>query len=223
MPAETFTKTTVDVSDRVRTTFGDTSGAQVTDAMMIRWINDGQQEIINNNPVLKGTKYSDYIAEQTEYTFPTDAVQFIEAVYVDGRPIKNLSPQEYREYILQMDPEVKNTSDYPAIWYERNGVITFYPKGTKTYTGGLKLEYVKTPAPINAISSSTYLTIPDRYLNQLVDYVLAQALELDENYSAAQYKQAQFRDGLDRLSQKENVSQIDMYPTVMMDPEDYYG
>jgi hypothetical protein len=223
MPAETFTKTTVDVSDRVRTTFGDTSGAQVTDAMMIRWINDGQQEIINNNPVLKGTKYSDYIAEQTEYTFPTDAVQFIEAVYVDGRPIKNLSPQEYREYILQMDPEVKIVSDYPAIWYERNGVITFYPKATKTYTNGLKLEYVKTPAAINSISSSTLLTIPDRYLNQLVDYVLAQALELDENYSAAQYKQAQFRDGLDRLSQKENVSQIDMYPTVMMDPEDYYG
>lgn len=223
MPAETFTKTTVDVSDRVRTTFGDTSGAQVTDAMMIRWINDGQQEIINNNPVLKGTKYSDYIAEQTEYTFPTDAVQFIEAVYVDGRPIRNLTPQEYREYVLQMDPEVKIVSDYPAVWYERNGVITFYPKATKTYTNGLKLEYVKTPASINAISSSTYLTIPDRYLNHLVDYVLAQALELDENYSAAQYKQAQFRDGLDRLSNKENVSQIDMYPSVMMDPEDYYG
>jgi hypothetical protein len=41
--------------------------------------------------------------------------------------------------------------------------------------------------------------------------------------SAAQYKQAQFRDGLDRLSNKENVSQIDMYPTCMMDPDDYYG
>lgn len=223
MPAETFTKTTVDVSDRVRTTFGDTSGAQITDAMMIRWINDGQVAIINSNPVLKGTKYSDYIAGQTEYTFPTDSVQFIEAIYVDGRPIKNVTPQEYREYVLEMDPEVTTTAAYPDIWYERNGVITFYPKGTTTYTNGLKLEYVKTPADINAISSSTYLTIPDRYLSHLVEYVLAQALELDENYSAAQYKQAQFRDGLDRLSNKENVSQIDMYPTVMMDPEDYYG
>ena len=223
MPAETFTKTTVDVSDRVRTTFGDTSGAQVTDAMVIRWINDGQREIINNNPVLKATKYTNFTAGQTEYTFPTDSVQFIEAVYVDGRPIKNLSPQEYREYILEMDPEVETTSAYPAIWYERNGVITFYPKPTTTYVNGLKLEYVKTPADINSISSATYLTIPDKYFNQLVDYVLAQALELDENYIAAQYKQAQFREGLDRLNQKENISQNDMYPTVMMDPEDYYG
>lgn len=223
MPAETFTKTTVDVSDRVRTTFGDTSGAQVTDAMMIRWINDGQQEIINNNPVLKGTKYTDYTAGVTEYTFPTDSVQFIEAVYIDGRPIKNLSPQEYREYVLEMDPELEALSAYPAIWYERNGVITFYPKGTTTYVNGLKLEYVKTPASINTISSSTYLTIPDRYLNHLVDYVMSQALELDENYTASQYKQAQFRDGLDRLNQKENISQLDAYPTVMMDPDDYYG
>lgn len=223
MPAETFTKTTVDVSDRVRTIFGDTSGAQVTDAMMIRWINDGQQEIINNNPVLKGTKYTDYTAGTTEYTFPTDSVQFIEAVYVDGRPIKNLSPQEYREYVLEMDPELEALSAYPAIWYERNGVITFYPKGTTTYVNGLKLEYVKTPAAINAISSSTYLTIPDRYLNHLVDYVMSQALELDENYIAAQYKTSQFREGLDRLNQKENISQLDMYPTVMMDPDDYYG
>lgn len=223
MPAETFTRTTVDVSDRIRTTFGDTSGAQVTDAMVIRWINDGQREIINNNPVLKATKYTNFVAGQTEYTFPTDAVQFIEAVYVDGRPIKNLSPQEYREYILETDPEVEETSAYPAIWYERNGVITFYPKPTTTYANGLKLEYVKTPADINAISSGTNLTIPDRYFNQLVDYVLARALELDENYSAAQYKTAQFREGLDRLNQQENVSQRDMYPTVMMDPDDYYG
>ena len=223
MPAETFNRTTVDVSDRVRTTFGDTSGAQVTDAMMIRWINDGQREIINNNPVLKATKYTNFTAGQTEYTFPTDSVQFIEAVYVDGRPIKNLSPQEYREYILETDPEVEQTSAYPAIWYERNGVITFYPKPTTTYTNGLKLEYVKTPTDINSISSSVYLTIPDRYFNQLVEYVLVQALELDENYSAAQYKQSQFREGLDRLSQKENISQNDMYPTVMMDPDDYYG
>lgn len=223
MPAETFTKTTVDVSDRVRSTFGDTSGAQVTDAMMIRWINDGQDEIINNNPVLKGTKYSDYTAGQTEYTFPTDAVQYIEAVYIDGRPIKNLTPQEFREYVLQLDPKAVAVSDYPAVWYERNGVITFYPKATVTYVNGFKLEYVKSPADINTISTSTYLSIPDRYMMQLVDYVMSQALQLDENYTAAQYKTAQFREGLDRLSQKENISQLDAYPVVMMDPEDYYG
>jgi hypothetical protein len=44
MPAESFTYTTFDVYERVRSLFGDTSGAQITDQMVLRWINDGQQE-----------------------------------------------------------------------------------------------------------------------------------------------------------------------------------
>lgn len=222
MPAETFINTTSDVADRVRTTFGDTSGAQITDAMIVRWINDGQQEIVNNNAILKATKYSDYVATQTEYTFPTDSVQFIEAIYVQNRPIKNVSPQEYREFVLAEDPELEATSDFPAIWYERNGVITFYPKAETTYASGLKLEYVKSPAPVTSISTSVVLSIPDRYLNELVNYVLSQALETDENYSAAEVKRGHFREGLDRMNLKENISQIDAYPSIMSDPEEYY-
>jgi hypothetical protein len=221
MPAETFTSTTADVADRVRTIFGDTSGSQVTDAMLIRWINDGQLEIVNNNPVLKAVKYTNFVAGQTEYTFPTDAVQFIEAVYVSGRPVKNVSPQEFREYILAQDPTLDATSEYPDIWYERAGVITFYPKPQTSYTNGLKLEYVKTPTAVTSISTVQVLSIPDRYLNQLVNYVLAQALETDENYTAADRVRSQFREGLDRMNLKENVSQIDSYPSVMPDPEDY--
>jgi hypothetical protein len=50
---------------------------------------------------------------------------------------------------------------------------------------------------------------------------MMQALEYDENYSAAQLKMAQFRDGLDRLNYKENISQSDMYPGVSPDINDY--
>jgi len=222
MPAETFTSTSADVADRVRTTFGDTSGSQITDAMIIRWINDGQLEIINNNSVLKATKYTDYLAGQSEYTFPTDAVQYIEAIYVSGRPIKNVSPQEFREYILAQDPTLEAVAEFPNIWYERAGVITFYPKGDTTSINGLKLEYVKSPTAITSISANQLLSIPDRYLNHLVDYVLAQALEMDENYTAADRIRSHFREGLDRMTLKENLSQIDYYPSILPDPEDYH-
>ena len=221
MPAEKFTSSTADVADRVRTIFGDTSGAQITDAMIIRWINDGQLEIVNNNPVLKATRYSDYTAGQAEYTFPSDAVQFIEAIYISGRPVKNVSPQEFREYILAQDPTTEASSEYPDIWYERAGVITFYPKPLNTYVNGLKLEYVKSPTNVTTVSTSQILSIPDRYLNELVNYVLAKALETDENYTAADRVRSHFREGLDRLTLKENVSQIDYYPSILPDPEDY--
>ena len=219
MPAEIFTRTALDVITRVKTQFGDNSGAQLTDPVIIRWINDGQQEIVNNNPILKDTKYTNVVAGQAEYTFPEDRVQYIEAVFIDGRPIKNLSPQSFRDFILADDPSTEATAKYPDVWYERAGVITFYPTPNESFADGLKLEYVKMPSLVTAPESP--LGIPDRYLIQLVNYCMMQALEYDENYSAAQFKASQFRDGLDRLSYKENVSQTDMYPSVSPDINDY--
>jgi hypothetical protein len=209
MPAETFTRTTLDVADRVKVSFGDTSGSQITDDMLIRWINDGQQEIVNNNAILKDTKFSDVIAAQSDYTFPTDKVQYIEAVYIDGRPVKNVTPQEFREFILKEDPNLIAKADVPLLWQERAGI------------GGLKLEFVKQPTAIATISGATILSIPDRYLNELVSYVMAQALELDENFNAAEVKRGHFREGLDRQYLRENTSQISKYPQVMADPDDY--
>jgi hypothetical protein len=221
MPAELFTKQAVDVITRVKTQFGDNSGAQLTDAVIIRWINDGQQEIVNNNAILKDTKIGDIVAGQAEYTFPTDKVQYIEALYVEGRPIKNLSPQGARDFILATDPTLAARGDYPELWYERGGVITLYPVPQKSFPNGLKMEYVKQPVAVTAIGPGSLLSIPDRYLNELVSYVMANALEMDENFNAAEIKRGQFREGLDRQYLRENTSQISKYPQVMADPDDY--
>jgi hypothetical protein len=221
MPAETFTRKTQDVADRVKVSFGDTSGSQITDAMIIRWINDGQQEIVNNNAILKDTKFSNIVANQSDYSFPNDKVQYIEAIYINGRPVRNVTPQEFREYILREDPNLVAKADIPLLWQERAGIITFYPTPQTAFANGLKMEFVKQPTPVTAISSSALLSIPDRYLNELVSYVMAQALELDENFNAAELKRGHFREGLDRQYLRENTSQISKYPQVMADPDDY--
>ena len=219
MPAELFTKTALDVISRIKTQFGDSSGAQLTDVAIIRWINDGQQEIVNNNAILKDVKFSTIVKGQAEYSFPSDKVQYIEAVYVNNRPIRNLSAQGAREFILQQDPQTEQVADTPLIWYERAGIITFYPVPDKEYVNGLKLEYVKMPDDVTV--ATDILSIPDRYLNELVNYCMIQALEFDENYAAAQAKAGQFRDGLDRLYLKENLSQNDLYEQILPDPLDY--
>lgn len=219
MPAEEFTHTGTDVADRVRSQFGDVSGAQLADAAILRWINDGQREIVNSNPILRATKITDIVAGQQDYSFPNDKVLAIEAIYVSGYPIKNVSPQAAREYILAIDPTSLLNAERPEVWYERAGVITFYPVPNKAITNGLKMEYVKVPA--NITSFSNLLTIPDRYFNELVTYVISQALEMDENYDAASYKNRQFREGLDRLNLKENLSQTDLYQSILPDALDY--
>jgi hypothetical protein len=52
-------------------------------------------------------------------------------------------------------------------------------------------------------------------------YVISQALEMDENYSAAAYKLTQFREGLDRLNLKDTLSQTDLYQQLLPDPDDF--
>ena len=219
MPAEEFSYTGDDVAFRVRSSFGDFSGAQLSDAAILSWINDGQREIVNSNTILRATKYSNIVAGQQDYSFPEDKVLAIEAVYVIGYPVENVSSQSAREYILKLDPELVLGSSKPELWYERAGIITFYPVPNTSVTNGLKLEYVKVPTSLDALTGA--LSIPDRYFNELTTYVTSQALEADENYDAASYKLRQFRDGLDRLNVKDNVSQIDLYPQIMPDPDDY--
>jgi hypothetical protein len=219
MPAEEFSYTGTDVSLRVRAQFGDTSGAQLSDVSLLSWINDGQREIVNSNPILRANKVTDIIVNQADYTFPADKVQIIEAIYVDGYPVDNVTPQEAREFIQKSDPTALSTAERPQIWYERAGVITFWPKPSKSITNGLKLEYIKSPVMLSSLTSP--IGIPDRYFNELVNYVNAQALEMDENYDAANYKHQQFRNGLDRLFTKDTLSQDSLYGSVLADPFDY--
>ena len=219
MPAEEFSYTGDDVAFRVRSSFGDFSGAQLSDAAILSWINDGQREIVNSNTLLRATKYANIVANQQDYSFPNDKVLAIEAIYVDGYPVQNVSPQAAREYILKLDPSLLLDAVRPELWYERAGIITLYPVPRQNITNGLKLEYLKYPVSLSTLSSS--LDIPDRYFNELVTYVTSQALEADENYDAASYKLRQFRDGLDRLNLKDNLSQIDLYQSILPDPDDY--
>ena len=219
MPAEEFSYTGNDIATRVRASFGDVSGAQLGDSNILLWINDGQREIVNSNPILRASKLTNLVKNQADYTFPSDKVLVIEAVYIDGFPIDNATPQEAREFIQKADPAAAATAERPQIWYERAGVITFWPKPNKDITNGLKLEYIKSPTMLTSLGSA--VGIPDRYFNELVNYVIGQSLEMDENYDAAQFKQRQFRDGLDRLFTKDSVSQDALYSGVLADPLDY--
>ena len=219
MPAEVFSYTGKDVSFRESYKFGDQSGAQLGDPAILSWINDGQREIVNSNPILRGTKITSLVANQQDYSFPDDKVLAIEAVYVSGYPIQNISPQAAREYIIALDPERQLNAERPEVWYERAGVITFYPVPSRSIANAIKLEYIQTPTPL--VNLTETLSIPDRYFNELTNYVISQALEMDENYTAAAYKLGQFREGLDRLNLKDTLSQTDLYTQLLPDPDDY--
>jgi len=70
---------------------------------------------------------------------------------------------------------------------------------------------VAQPLELDALSDT--LTVPDKYFQRVVDFVLARAYQLDENWEAAQYKQQEYSIAMGMLANQQNVGQTNTYPT----------
>jgi hypothetical protein len=218
MPAEIYTKTGTNVADVVKRQFGDPDGRQITDADILRWINTAQQEIVSQNPILKETIVTGVVAGQDVYEYPSQEVQYIEALHYNGVPLEPYTFQEAQNYILQRKVETTMENSRPVIWYERNGEVWLYPKPDKTIADILKMFYIKRPADL--LSLADPIQLPDRYYQRIIDLVLSRAYQLDENWEAAKYKQAEYITGMDMLANQENVTQVSTYPSISVRVED---
>jgi hypothetical protein len=220
MPSDTFTKTGRDVADMVKRQFGDPDGRQITDADILNWINAAQQDIVSQNPILKETLETSVIAGQDVYRYPAQMVQYIEAIHFKGVPLESYSFQEAQAYILQTLPEdgTMPEAPRPTIWYERDGDIYLFPTPSISETNVLRMFYVRQPEEIEVIADT--LSVPDRYFQRVIDLVLARAYQLDENWEAAKYKQAEFITGMDMLANREGTSSTNTFPTITVRIED---
>lgn len=210
------TKTVQHVIDHVKRQFGDESGVQVTDSDIIRWINAGQVEILNKNPILKARAETSVVAGQYEYTLPEDILK-IQSITYKGSPIQYKSFQEAQEYIVSYDP-TRIKSGSPTLWFEWAGVINLFPTPDTSSDGDLIIYYVKMPVEVTL--GVDLLSVPDRYYNTILHYVLEQAYEQDDDWTASGNKSSQFEASVITLANEENYSSINAYPTITILPED---
>jgi len=221
MPRDYYTKTADDVATDVKRIFGDEALVELQATDLVRWINAAQREISSSNTVLRGKASHNLVAAQSLYTVPLDSpVAQIQGVHVEGKPLRGISFQEAQETILRSDPDLLKgqTDKFTRVWYEWDGDLYIYPAPAKDVTNGLELFYIAYPANITTLSQ--VLGIPDRFYNQVVDYVLAQAYRLDENWQATAYQDARFRDSMNRHLAKEDIVDVQFYPTKVVLPED---
>jgi len=221
MASELYTKTGIDVANSVKRQFGDPDGRQITDEDILEWINHVQQDIVNINPLLKETAVTNVVEGQDLYEYPAQRIQYIEAIHYDGVPLEPYSFQEAELYILgrAKNLDFLNPIDNkPKIWYERTGSIYIYPKPDTSIANGLRMFYTAQPEELTTLSS--LLSIPDRYFPRLVEHVLAHAYQLDENWEAARYKQAEYFNGMETLANQENVSKTNTYSSITVRIED---
>ena len=211
------TYTGTDVATDIKRTFGDEAGVQITDSDIIRWIDIGQLEILKNTQILKATSTSDLVAGQTVYSLASLKILKIQAIHVNGSPIPFISFQESEQYVAPNDT-TNIASGTPQVWTEWAGNIHLYPASSVTVPGGLSIFYLPAPAKLAQLSDS--LSIPDTYYNDLINFVLSKAYELDEDPQNSQFKLGQFTQSLDGMANNENIPQVAYYPVITVLPED---
>lgn len=211
-----------DVANRVRRTFGDEAGIQVTDADIFRWVNDAQLQIsTDNESVLEAIGTSDIVSGQSEYALPTD-MNILRSLQYKGFRLRPLSLAQFNEYIDGYSSTNK-VSGVPEVFMVYANVATLYPTPNENVTAGLKIFFSKHPTLISTLADA--LTVPSRYHNAVVEYCLQQAYEMDESFDAAAYKRGKFDETVRKVTDQEKWTSQEYYPTITTLPEDdnFYG
>lgn len=211
-----------DVINRVKRTFGDEAGVQITDEDIIRWINDGQEEIVIANEGLMETVAQTTIQEnQMEFDQPAD-LSILRSLKYKGYRLKYMSIAEFNEYIDGYSA-APGISPYgpgiPEIFTVFAGKITVFPKPLPPIEqNNITIFYMRHPTPVG--QSADPLSVPIQYHKAIVDYCLQQAYELDEDMQKAAMKKGQFDEKMMKLNDRNKWISQEYYPRITTLPED---
>lgn len=213
MPIETYTKKGQDVATDVQNKFGDTGQVQITNAMLLGWINTAMVEVASTGLTLEGSATTNLLAGVTTYDLAALAplIRDIVQVSVNGQFIEILKWPDFSQFVGS-----NTNSGQASIGSIYAGKLVLWPAPPASVVAGINIFYSAYPTPIAALTDT--LTVPDRYFQALCDRVFAQALELDENFDAAQVKMGHFENQVTKQLARTHEAPTDYYHTV--EPKD---
>lgn len=215
-----------EIMTRVRRKFGDESAVQVTDADLIRWINDGQREIVlRNETLLEKTASADSVAGQQSYSLPTDLlilkfIQYRDNGATSYLKLRGLSVSEFNEYIDGWN-DGGSAKGTPMVYTIHAGTIIAFPTPQNSVTAAFKIYYNR--SPVDVVLNSDTPDLPLLYHNTLVEYCMQQAYELDEDQDSSAASQTKVAQDIDLLRGREDWKVQESYPviTIRLEDRDY--
>lgn len=195
----------------IKRIFGDESGVQLDDSDIQRWANSAQMEIVTSNKAIKARSTSLSVVGQATYTFPDVQIQQVASLHYDNMRLENVPFAEAERYVMSYDPEQIETGT-PRIWYEWDGEFTVWPKpdDVKTFT----LYFTAYPDELTGDTAQA-LSVPDKFYNAVVDYILSKAYEMDEDMQASGMAEQRFRAALEGQMEDERQAQHMTYPVIL--------
>lgn len=176
------TKTLNDVFEYVKRQFGDESGVQLVEDDVIRWTNLAQLEIVSKTTMLQATAYANLAASTSPIQAPKDTIQ-IEMVTWSGRTLKAI---DMTGAINHMG--VDGAFGDPIYWTFWANSIYIVP--VPTVAGDLWIYYIAQPA--NVLTKTDLLSIPDRYFDKVLMFVMSKAYEMDQDWPGHTAQRQQF-------------------------------
>ncbi len=211
-----------DIKTRIKRTFGDEAQVQINDSDIVRWINDGQRFVVNNNDeILEKISYMSVVAGQQEYELPADllTLRSINIKYPTGSfySLQSADLIAFDKLIAGWD-NVNQQSALPATFHVYAGNFRVWPIPSTDITNGWKLYYNRWPQEVT--NDSDTIDLPVAYHNLIVNYCLQQAYELDEDWEARKEKSGQIQTDLTLARDREKWQRREVYPTITVLPED---
>lgn len=206
-----------DIVTRVRRSFGDEAAVQVTNDDIMRWINDGQVEIVKHNEAaLQKSDFINLVANQSSYTMPTDILMLRSLRYkfsdmLSYRALKYLSLQAFDDAIDGWDGTAFGAGT-PVYFNMFEGRVTLFPTPDRSMIAGLKVLYNKKPVDVASLADT--ISLPLIYHNTLVSYCMYQASLLDEDNEPAMMHRQTFKEDLGLLMNKETQEATATYPVI---------
>jgi hypothetical protein len=207
------TKTVGDVYSQVKRVFGDESGVQLTNDDIVRWINEAQVDIADQNQVLQATATLTLTPNVATYSLASVSppIDSIASILLNGRRIGYIPISQAEESISLADPEGLELGA-PQFWYEWAGEITFWPKPGQAYN--MLLRYTAEPTDVTT-TSTDLLSVPDECFTDVCNYVLMRAYEMDENAEMMAVKQAEYSTSVAERGETERQAATMTYETAI--------
>lgn len=207
-----------EIATRVKRQFGDEAGAQITDADIIRWCNDAQQEIAVANDLLQVSAYTATTAGTQKYTIPANLLILRSAKW-QGVKMQAVSMEEADALTLSTSATVP--TGVPTTYWQFARQIYLWPIPGVSAASDLVLYYTRVPTALTVVGDTPEL--PLQYHPRLVEYCVAQAAELDDNLQHYAMKMSQFKQGVGELKDNATWENHDVYPSITPSLRDYGG
>lgn len=206
-----------EIRRRVQAKLGDTAGAEVTSQSVADWTNDGIREIARRIGQPQATATTPTVVNQAVYSIATFAadVMRLRSVMLDGSVLESLSIED-ADTLLADRERTGQISGQPRWFWIWADSINLWPPPSAV--GTLKLFYIKRPPEVAA--DADVPQVPLHLHPDLVDYVVAQALDSAGEAATAERKLARFDASAREAAADAEWPVRDVYPHVAVALDD---